>query len=42
MSFEIVLTTVDLDNEAILQANEVNNISLAWGLAAEMISALSP
>jgi hypothetical protein len=42
MSFQIVLTAVNLDNKPLLQTDEVDNVSLPWRLAAKMKSALSP
>ncbi len=42
MIVEIVLTTVDFDDETLPQTNEINNISIAWRLPAEMIATRLP
>jgi hypothetical protein len=42
MGIKIVLATVDLDDESVFQTNEVHHESLARGLPAEVIAALSP
>ncbi|MEA2981855.1 MAG: hypothetical protein QOF09_3678 [Alphaproteobacteria bacterium] len=42
MLIEIVLPAVDLDDEAMLHANEVDDVAFAGRLAAEMKSALPP
>src|SRR4051794_36544671 len=39
---EVMLTAVDLDNEAVFETNEIYDISIAWGLAAEVVSLFSP
>jgi hypothetical protein len=42
MRVEIMLTAVDLDDEALLQADEINDEAIARRLPAEMESTLSP
>jgi hypothetical protein len=42
MSGEIVLAAIDLDNETLLEADEVNNESLTRCLPAEVVASLSP
>jgi hypothetical protein len=42
VTIEVVLTAVNLDDNVMLQAHEVDDIAFARGLPPEMISALSP
>ncbi len=42
MTFKIVLTAIDFDNERVFQINEIDDVPHARCLAAEMKSALSP
>jgi len=42
MYFQIVLAAIDLDYYAMLQANEIDDVSFSWRLPSEMKSARSP
>jgi hypothetical protein len=42
MCIEVMLTAVDLDDEAVFETDEIYDISIAWGLAAEVKSLISP
>ena len=39
VSVEIVLTAIQLDDEVLTQADEIDNVMLAWSLPSEMIAA---
>jgi hypothetical protein len=36
MRIEIVLSAVDLDDEAMLYADEINNVTVTWRLSPEV------
>jgi hypothetical protein len=42
MPIEIVLTAIDLDDEPMLQANEINNEPVTRRLSSEMETTLPP
>jgi hypothetical protein len=42
MCIEVMLTAVDLDDEAMFETDEIYDISIARGLAAEVESLVSP
>src|SRR5664279_846997 len=42
MSIQIMLTAVDLYNKSVFHTDEVENVSLAWRLAAEMEPTFTP
>ena len=42
MTFKIVLTAIDFDNERVFPINKIDDVPHARCLAAEMKSALSP
>jgi len=42
MRIEVVLTAIDLDDQTPLKTDEVYDIAVTWGLAAEVEALLSP
>jgi hypothetical protein len=42
MNIEIVLSTIDLDSETMLEANKIHDETLARRLSTEMVTAVSP
>ena len=42
MEIEVMLTTIDFNNEIMSQTHEIDDIALQWGLTAEMKASLSP
>ena len=42
MSLEIVLTTVYFDNQPFLKTDEIEDMTVARGLALKVVSAVSP
>jgi len=42
MRLEIMLTAIDLDDKPVFHTNEINDVSRAWRLASEVVSARLP